>query len=183
MADTKITDLIPSLILPDNGVIPIASGTQNYKIPASSLLRPEKFLSEFDTAPKKQIARDNLNVYSKIEVYTQNEANNLLLTKATKEKNDPNGFWSASTEISLSWNEATRTLTVNKIGAEFSFFIRGDKYTKTVSESIQIPNTTGSYFIYYDFEKILKAFYKTEPKNAIAQGSNEWSPDDCAAHS
>jgi microcystin-dependent protein len=150
MADTKITDLTPSLTLPDNGVIPIASGTQNYKIPASSLLRPEKLLSEFDTAPKKQTARDNLNVYGKTEVYNQNEANNLLSTKATKEKNDPNGFWSASTEISLSWNEATRTLTVNKLSSEFSFFIRGDKYTKTVNESIQIPNTTGSYFIYYD---------------------------------
>jgi len=150
MTDKKISELIIASVLPDNSLIPIANGTNNFSIPSTSILRPEKLLSEFDTEIKKQTVRENIGVYGITESFSQTQVTTLLDEKAIKQKNDPNGFWNASTEISLSWNETTRTLTVNKIGAEFSFFIRGDKYTKTVSETITIPNTTGSYFIYYD---------------------------------
>jgi len=150
MANQKISELISSSTLSDNGVIPIEQGGSNFKLIADALLRSDKLLSEINTDAKKSTARANLGTPSTNDVYTKSDTNNLFDEKAVRLKNDPSGFYDAKTEISLSWNEATRTLTINKIGTSFSFFIRGIKYTKNTNESIIIPNTTSSYFIYYD---------------------------------
>lgn len=150
MESKKISQLTPTGVLQDNGGIPIEQGGDNFKLIPSALLRSDKLLSEFDTTEKKTIARQNIGAPSASEVYTKIATDILFNEKAERLKNDPSGFYDAKTEISLSWNEITRTLTINKIGASFSFFIRGIKYTKATNESITIPNTTGSYFIYYD---------------------------------
>ncbi len=52
----------------------------------------------------------------------------------------------------LAWDDATRTLTLSvKSGSSnFYFWSNGKKFTKTSSESIVIPDTTGTYYIYYD---------------------------------
>ena len=71
MTSKKISELTTSVILPDNGNIPIQVGTENYKISANSVLRPEKNLSEFDTEEKKNIARNNLGVSSTAQVGMQ----------------------------------------------------------------------------------------------------------------
>lgn len=71
MTSKKISELTTSVILPDNGNIPIQVGTENYKISANSVLRPEKNLSEFNTEEKKNIARNNLGVSSTAQVGMQ----------------------------------------------------------------------------------------------------------------
>lgn len=94
-------------------------------------------------------ARTNLDVYSKTET------DNALDLKAPRIDGEPNGFID-TTQISLSWDEATRTLTIAKVGDSFSFYANGVKYTKTANESITISNDIGNHFVYFDNNGLLQ---------------------------
>lgn len=59
---------------------------------------------------------------------------------------EPTGF-ANRTDSTLSFNNATRTFTIT--GTNFKVFIKGALYSKS-TESIQIPNTNGIHFIYYN---------------------------------
>jgi len=52
----------------------------------------------------------------------------------------------------LSWNNSTRTMTISPKSGEsdFHFWSKGKKFSKTSSQSIQIPDTTGAYYLYFD---------------------------------
>ena len=52
----------------------------------------------------------------------------------------------------LTWQDSTRTLTISmKSGeSEYYFWANGTKITKTASESVTLPDTTGTYYIYFD---------------------------------
>jgi hypothetical protein len=54
------------------------------------------------------------------------------------------------TGTTLTWNDGTRTVSLTPTGADFSFWIRGKQYTKSVAQSQQIANTTGVHFVYFD---------------------------------
>ncbi len=59
--------------------------------------------------------------------------------------------WSTDSQSkpSLSFDDASRTLTLSTVGTEFHHYQDGVKYTKT-SDSIQIPDEEGLFFIYYN---------------------------------
>ena len=54
------------------------------------------------------------------------------------------------TQSTISFNESTRTFTIAPVGASFDVWCAGVKYTFTTAQSIQIPNTTGIYYIYFN---------------------------------
>jgi len=60
-----------------------------------------------------------------------------------------NGFVDAA-EVSLAWDDATRTLTVDAIGASFNYFHDGILYTKTSAQTKQIADTEGMWVFYFD---------------------------------
>lgn len=62
---------------------------------------------------------------------------------------EPNGFIDR-TEVTLSWDDATRTATLTPVGADFSIYSNGTKYTFSSAESYQIPDTEGEFYIYFD---------------------------------
>lgn len=69
------------------------------------------------------------------------------LATLTKE---PTGFPNR-TDSAISFAPSpNRRFTIAPVGASFSFYINGSVYTKTVAETIDLPNTTGLWFIYYD---------------------------------
>ena len=78
------------------------------------------------------------------ELAARREAQNAL----TKE---PTGFATRDTSTT-SFTDSTpdRTFTIAPVGASFEFYVKGVKFTKTASESIQIPNLAGNHFIYYN---------------------------------
>jgi hypothetical protein len=63
---------------------------------------------------------------------------------------DPTGFTNR-TDSTLSWNNATMNLTIN---GTYYFWNRGVKYTD-VNRTIQIANTTGQHWIYYNDTNVL----------------------------
>lgn len=62
---------------------------------------------------------------------------------------EPTGFLNR-TDSEISFVEATRTFTIQPVITEYSIYVRSVELVHTVAESIVIPNTTGSYFIYFD---------------------------------
>ena len=78
------------------------------------------------------------------ELAARREAQNTL----TKE---PTGFATRDdSTTSFSDSAPARTFTIAPVGASFEFYVKGVKFTKTASESIQIPNLAGNHFIYYN---------------------------------
>lgn len=67
---------------------------------------------------------------------------------------EPNGF-PDRTEVSLAWDDATRTLTATPVGASFRFYANGILYTKTAPESIAIANTQGTHYVYFNSSGVI----------------------------
>lgn len=59
-----------------------------------------------------------------------------------------NGFLDAS-EVSLAWDDATRTLTVDTTNSSFRYFHDGVLYTKTAAQTRQITDTEGLWVFYF----------------------------------
>jgi hypothetical protein len=68
------------------------------------------------------------------------------LTAFFEDTDEPTGFVNR-TSSTLTFDDATRTVTLS--GAEFSYYIEGEKYTKSGAQTRQIPDTEGMHYIYY----------------------------------
>lgn len=78
----------------------------------------------------------------------------LGFTPAPALDGEPNGFVDR-TEVSLTWVDATRTLTISPVGASFRFYANGVLYTKSATENIVIADTQGTHYVYYDSSGVL----------------------------
>jgi hypothetical protein len=72
--------------------------------------------------------------------------------------NEPTGF-SIDTDgevdrssSTIAFNNSTREFTISVTSgySRYYVFIQGKLFTKTISQSVTLPNTTGSYYIYFD---------------------------------
>ncbi len=88
-------------------------------------------------------------------------SNDLRPLIATRE---PTGFATRDTSI-LTFSNTTRTFTISAVNKEFSFWLHANEVTRS-SESVQIPNTSGIYYIYFDYpDCILK--YSITPSSDL----------------
>lgn len=69
---------------------------------------------------------------------------------------DPSGFPNGAYSTSLSWSNATRTLTITPLYGAFDVWSLGTRFVKFAPESIQITNASGLHFIYYDASGVLQ---------------------------
>lgn len=83
------------------------------------------------------------------EVVTQNvsiaQSNNVAL----ESMKEPTGFSTRDTS-EISFSNATRTFTISATSNSFSVWLHAKEFTKA-SDSIQLPNISGLYYIYYSF--------------------------------
>ena len=71
---------------------------------------------------------------------------------------DNSGYWNGfdlqdpDSNGTIWWSSLTRTFSIEvKSGeSEYHFWVNGGKVTKTSTESVIIPDTTGTYYIYFD---------------------------------
>ena len=54
------------------------------------------------------------------------------------------------TDTTISFVDGTRTFTITPVGASFDFWAGGSRFVKTAADSVVIPDTEGTHFIYYD---------------------------------
>lgn len=66
-----------------------------------------------------------------------------------------NGFTDRDTST-ISFDDATRTLTISPTGTDFEYFIGGRRVTST-GATVTIPDVTGMYMAYFDTDDTLKA--------------------------
>ncbi|KKN10425.1 hypothetical protein LCGC14_1036690 [marine sediment metagenome] len=85
--------------------------------------------------------------------------------------NEPTGFENR-TDSTLSWG-GTRTLTIAPSNGSFDFYQEGTKYTKSSSENIQIEDTPGVHFIYYEAGSLTVS---VNPSNAALDTIYEIKP-------
>lgn len=82
------------------------------------------------------------NVYMITPDYLTNYSEELSPTKS------PTGFPNKP-DSSIAFNSGTRTFTISPVSTSFDVWCKGVKYTKTSSESVTIPNSSGLHYIYY----------------------------------
>ena len=54
------------------------------------------------------------------------------------------------TQSTMSFVNSTRTFTISPVSGHFDVWVKGTKYTYTTSQSVNIPNATGLYYIYFN---------------------------------
>jgi hypothetical protein len=72
--------------------------------------------------------------------------------------NEPIGH-EDKTQSTISFNESTRTFSIAPVGASFTVWCTGVRYVKTTAQTVQIPDTSGLYYIYFNSSGSLA--YKT----------------------
>ena len=82
---------------------------------------------------------------------------------------EPNGFV-LSDPLSMgevSFNDSLRTFVIEPATgqSEFIFYCNGVKFSKTVAESVVLPDVSGLYYIYYDNDALLT--YTTAPNELL----------------
>jgi hypothetical protein len=64
---------------------------------------------------------------------------------------EPTGFPNRDDSVtSFSDTSPARTFTIAPTGVSFDFYVKGTKFTKTTTQSIQIPNLAGNHYIYFN---------------------------------
>lgn len=60
------------------------------------------------------------------------------------------------TDSTISFNTGTRVFTIQPSSTSYDFYNLGTKYTKTVAQTVTIPNTTQANFVSYDSSGVLQ---------------------------
>lgn len=97
---------------------------------------------------------DGKKITSKNKAIQENVSQNITITQdnqALSAMSEPTGFSTRSTS-SISFDDATRTFTISAVNPQqgFSVWLHAKENTYN-SESIQITDTTGVHFIYFDY--------------------------------
>lgn len=80
------------------------------------------------------------------EVEANSSASTAAIFQDTKE---PTGFINRTDSVT-SFVDASRIFTIAPVSTSFSFYIKGQKFTKSSSQSITIPAFAGNHYIYFD---------------------------------
>ena len=78
------------------------------------------------------------------------EANAAASTAAIfEDTKEPTGFITR-VDSTISFVDASRIFTIAPVTTSFSFYIKGEKFTKTTAQTLTIPNSIGNHYIYFD---------------------------------
>ena len=68
---------------------------------------------------------------------------------------EPTGFPNR-TDSAISFNDGSRTFTIQPVSGSYDVYIKGKKYTKTTAESVTIPTVAGNHYFYFDVNGTLQ---------------------------
>jgi len=78
-----------------------------------------------------------------------NNVDNVSLTAQNLAQSEPTGFPNR-TDSTISFNAGTRQFSIAPSVTSFDIWIKGTKYTKSVTENLTISTTAGNHYIYFD---------------------------------
>jgi hypothetical protein len=77
---------------------------------------------------------------------------------AVRPSSEPIGHENKADSV-ISFNEGTRTFSIAPASTSFTVWCAGKRFVKTTTETVQIPDTSGLYYIYYNSSGVLS--YRT----------------------
>ena len=86
------------------------------------------------------------------------EFNGTNWVNSVRPSNEPMGH-EDKTESTISFNEGTRTFSIAPVSTSFTVWCAGKRFVKTGTETVQIPDTSGLYYVYYNTSGVLS--YRT----------------------
>ena len=90
---------------------------------------------------------------------------------------EPTGFRNR-TDTTISFVNGTRTFTITPVSGSFSFYCKGHKYTKLTAESIQITDTEGYWYFYYNLGTLSTSQYEWDfGTNKVFIAHGYWDKD------
>ena len=70
---------------------------------------------------------------------------------------EPTGF-AVRTDSIISFNDPTRTFSISPRNTSYTIYNSGRRFVKSTTETVQIPNVSGSYYLYFDANGVLTTF-------------------------
>lgn len=94
--------------------------------------------------------------------YSQQGGSGITLETLGGVTNDPTGFpvtsdGSPDTDSTISFDNTSRTLTINKVLTQFTFYYKGHAYTKDSAQTATITDTEGLWYFYFDLNGTLQS--------------------------
>ena len=136
-----------------------------------SLLDEEDEIEEIEKAVTQEVISDNIvstefDAQGRLIILLKNGKRIISKNLAPKEKveqnitvtndyrpfidtQEPTGFKTRDTS-QIAFNNANRTFTISATGTEFNVWLHAREFTRQ-SESVQIPDTSGIHFFYFDY--------------------------------
>jgi hypothetical protein len=115
-----------------SGQVPSWNGTNWVPVTPSAGVTDHTLLTNIGT-----------NTHAQIDTFMANTTNVYTDTK------EPTGFVNRN-HSTISFDDASRTFTIQPTSGSFDVYIRGTKYIKTVAENTVISTTNGNHYIYYN---------------------------------
>lgn len=129
------------------------------------------------------------SITTRITAATDATVKNLPLTNSEIDNNfininnaiilgqDVTGF-ADRTSSTISFNDSTRSVTLAPVGSSFDVYYRGRAYTISSSKVLQIANTGGSHYIYYDYinDRLVDAGATPSIRTQILVAYVYWDP-------
>jgi hypothetical protein len=109
-----------------------------------------KDITDLGTYDHTSLTTIGTNTHAQIDSHI-NDENNDHVQYVLRSEWKQNGFEDAS-DVSLSWDDGTRTLTIQPAVSTFSYFIDGIKYTENSTITETIANEEGFWVFYIDAE-------------------------------
>lgn len=66
-----------------------------------------------------------------------------------RDSTEPTGFVNRTDSV-ISFDDVTRTLTIQPSGVSYDYYYQGEKFRKTSSDSVVISDTTGTHYVYFE---------------------------------
>jgi hypothetical protein len=80
------------------------------------------------------------------DVVTQDQFNEYNLLQK-----EPTGFPNRTDSIT-SFDNSTRTFTIEPVAISFEFYVKGKKYVKSSAQNLTIPDLSGNHYIYFNYD-------------------------------
>lgn len=103
-------------------------------------------------ASDQTVSEHNSQISQAIQTITKDiDGYSLDYTQVTSE---PTGFPNR-TDSAISFNDGLRRFTIAPTGVSFDYYIKGTRFTETATRTVDISDTEGLHFIYFDGTSLL----------------------------
>jgi hypothetical protein len=134
----------PTISISNNPVIP---GTASLTIPTGTT-------AQRPGTPTNGMVRYNTTTKD-VEFYEDDKWVNHVREDVLFDQREPTGFIDRTTST-ISFDDTTRTFTIAPVGLFYEYFYRGERVRKTTPDTVIIPDVEGTYYFYFDSNKILQ---------------------------